>query len=191
MSSGDLRSFLRGVLIFLCESANSFVRSIVMSILVNRSRHVNSFSTGVLLFSNSILSYFARSFSLLCWSSSHLFQVVFVFPRPPTLLFSDWIFIQEFSFHGASAVCSFLSYPVILVKILRSFVFIFIQSCYLFRWIQFSCPCSSYPIHSCNSFLCWEFLWAYLVIYSSLFDPERWSFPRSFLFPIFSIISRC
>ena len=62
---------------------------------------------------NSIFSSCCRSFSHFIPEFISSVPCCVCFSRPPPLFFTDSIFIQEFSFHCASVVCSFLSYPVI------------------------------------------------------------------------------
>lgn len=59
-----------------------------------------------------------------------------------------------------------------------------------FRWIWFSCPCSSYPFHPCNSLLCWRFFQPILVIHPSLFFRSVEDISEFLVFN-FLIISRC
>lgn len=138
---------------------------------------------------NSILSNFARTFSHFIRSSSHLSQVVLFFLALPPLFLECLVFIQV---HSISLLLplSFIPCPIrwFVVKILRNFVFIFIQSCHLCRWIQFSYPWLSYPFQPLF-FSMLEILMS-LSCYSSLsFLSGVLKISQSFLFSILSIIS--
>ena len=147
-----------------------FALSIVLSIPFNRSHRINSIQP--VCFSSTefnLLQFLHIILSIL--SGVHLIclKLSLFFPALPPFFFSDSIFIQEFSFHCASAVCSFLSYPVIHCEDSQEIRVIFVHSCHPYRWIQFSYPWSSYPFQPLNSFRRWKFFQPILFINSSLF----------------------
>ena len=108
MSNGDFISFLRDVLIFLCENANSFVRSIVSSILLTGVVMSSLFNRCVSFQVGSILSYFARSFSHFIPEFISSVSSCLCF-SPPSRPFSSVIGFHPTPFHfcDASAISSF------------------------------------------------------------------------------------